>query len=319
MYTVMAFDLKRTCAVNRMSTDEAYLAACERDRRSIFIGDLAAGVSQESLHELFSEAGEILKINILQRSVPVNYSSTSVLRTMAFIEYTQPDMPELAIAKLSGQSFMGSIMRVERKTVKDRGPRHSRSHNSLGHKASEESVGRNQMRATPLRQSHAPPDRAFSTPRHPHSSNRGNHIGIAPSHMPPPAFNIGYAAVPTNHTGGNNFSYGGGPAGPSGGFVPMTPQGPPQMGPPLPSPWTYYYNNWSGFMPNGDPTQLVTPFSMQSHAHLGNSVSRESFEFARSGGRYSGARTATAHHRGGIQETPTRGGSHHTHKEAEAD
>ncbi|PSR77773.1 hypothetical protein BD289DRAFT_486340 [Coniella lustricola] len=308
-YHVTAFDLKRTCAVNRLSNDEAFLAACERDRRSIFVGDLAHDATDELLRELFSQAGEILNVNIFQRAFPVNHSTTSsIVRTMAFVEYTQPNMPEDAIAKFHGAHFMGNTIRVERKVVKDRGstPRHQRSHASLGHKASQESVGRNYVLSTPHggRSSSG----LYSTPRH-ISVNRGP-MDLSPASMPPP---------PYNNWG---FTHGGPPgsAGGAGGGPPVTPQGPPPQMMPLVSPWSYYNSNWPGYMAPGDPSLYMSPFFMQTHGpHMGGSTTPggEGFNITRSADRYSPRRSAgpAGHRGGGFPETPTRGSSHVRHGE----
>lgn len=293
VYVVSAFDLKKNCAATRNNGDEAFLAACERDRRSIFVGDLPASITQDDLEELFSEAGDVLKINLIQRPCNVNtstYSTThpSNVRTMAFVEFAQPDMPETAIAKFHGKAFKGATMRVERKSVKDRGPtpRHSRSQLLLTHKPSEESVGQNvahsRAPASPAVVS-TPDRRTVGRPPAPVE------MSPAPAGIPPMYGQWGYGA--TSPYGQNNYaSYGG----PSGG-MPMTPQATPQMA----SPWSYYNSYWPNMMTAYDPSAFyMGPYAFQSPTPL-------------MGGAAGGSGITNSHAVGGesqVQFTPTRGG-----------
>lgn len=121
-YFVAAFDKKKNLPATRQTSDEAYLENCERDRRSIYIGDLPPSTDEESLMAMFYECGEIIKINIISRPMNSNGNSGFAMgvKTLAFIEFAQSDMPELAISKFNGADFKGVKIRVERKTVKDR-------------------------------------------------------------------------------------------------------------------------------------------------------------------------------------------------------
>lgn len=289
IYTVSAFDLKKNCAATRNNGDEAFLAACERDRRSIFVGDLPANTTQEDLEGLFSDAGEILKVNLIQRPIHVSTSSysnnhSSTMRTMAFVEFTQPDMPEVAIAKFHGHVFKGATMRVERKSVKDRGPtpRHSRSQLLLTHKPSQESVGHGATTSrapaspaivsTPSRQQHQyggmnhSNTAAGSTADTYRQHNNNGHVEmsspIAPGGIPPPMYSqwaygttSPYGHAQQQQAGGNNNGYV-----PYGG-MPATPQATPQM----PSPWSYYTNYWPNMMTPYDPSAFyMGPYAFQS-------------------------------------------------------
>lgn len=316
-----AFDLKKNCAATRNNGDEAFLAACERDRRSIFVGDLPANVTQDDLENLFSEAGEILKVNLIQRPISINagsYSAShaSTIRTMAFVEFTQPNMPEVAIAKFHGHNLNGVNIRVERKSVKDRGPtpRHSRSQLLLNHKPSEESVGRDAASSrapnspaattTPNRQQYQ-----YSTMKNVGAIAGGstgpfqdqhNNSGpfdvsspTAPASIPPPMYGqwhygttSPYGQVHQQQAGSNNNGFA------SYGGMPATPQATPQM----PSPWSYYTNYWPNMMAAYDPSAYyMSPYAFQSPSPM------------MGGGTGLFSRTV-----GGealAQSTPTRGGS----------
>lgn len=226
------------------------MAACERDRRSIFVGDLAATVTQDDLEDLFSDAGEILKFNLIQRP------AGNTIRTMAFVEYTQPDMPETAIAKFHGKSFHGAILRVERKSVKDRGPtpRASRSSFILGHKASEENVGVGTSRAVPSSPA------VVSTPSRPAQNRLEMQSPAAQAPNMHGMYGNWYGAMgpPTSPYAAQNYSYGGHTGGQG---MPMTPQGTPQM----PSPWSYYNSFWPSMMAAYDPSAYyMGSFAFQS-------------------------------------------------------
>lgn len=244
-YIVTAFDLKKNCANNRNNGDEAFLAACERDRRSIFVGDLPSNVTQEELEELFSEAGEVLKANLIQKE-----NNSRLLRTMAFIEYSQPDMPESAVAKFHGSVFKGAILRVERKSVKDRGPtpRHSRSQLLL-RQAEESPVAR-----APPKSPSGP--QVVSTPTRPAAAP----AEMSPAPMPPMYGGWPYGMPGSPYTAQQSYAapYGVPPS--ASGNMPMTPQATPQM----PSPWTYYNGYWPGMMGYDPSNYYMNTYALQS-------------------------------------------------------
>lgn len=292
IYSVTAFDLKKNCAATRNSGDEAFLAACERDRRSIFVGDLPTNVNQDDLEDLFSDAGDILKINLIQRP------TSHMVRTMAFIEYSQPDMPEVAIAKFHGKSLQGATIRVERKSVKDRGPtpRTSRSQIMLGHKLSEESVGvgvGSSSRGVPTSPA------IISTPHRP-AQTRVEMQSPAAAQAPnmQSMYNNWYGAMgpPTSPYTSQNYSYGGHTGGGQG--MPMTPQATPQM----PSPWTYYNSYWPNMMAAYDPAMYyMSPYAFQSPTPMMSGGSNASANASR--GSEVGNGGGATH----VQATPTRG------------
>lgn len=297
VYSVTAFDLKKNCAATRHSGDEAFLAACERDRRSIFVGDLPSNTTQDDLDDLFSEAGEILKINLIQRP------TSHMVRTMAFIEYTQPDMPEGAIAKFHGKSFHGAIIRVERKSVKDRGPtpRTSRSQMMLGHRPSEENVGvASSSRGVPASPA------VVSTPSRPAQSRVDMQSPAAQAPNMASMYSNWYGAAmgaPASPYTAQNYSYGAPTGGQGVPMSPMTPQATPQM----PSPWSYYNNFWPNMMAAYDPSAYyMGPYAFQSPTPM------MSGGVDASAGRSNEAGTGGGAH---VQATPTRGSSHEIKKE----
>lgn len=280
VYIVHAFDLKKNCAAVRSTGDEAFLANCERDRRSIFIGDLPNHVTREELEEIFAETGDIINCNLIQRTT--NYG----FRTMAFVEYTQPDEPEAAIAKFHGMTLHGATIRVERKSVKDRGttPRASRNPMMLGHKTSGDdnirvarSGSASTIMSTPSR--HVTQSRVgMQSPAAAQVPNMQGMYGSFYGNMGPPA--SPYAS--------QNFSYAG-HAG-SQGMPPMTPSATPQIQ--MPSPWTYYNSFWPNMMSAYDPSAYyMGPYAFQSPTPMAGA------------GASAGRGNEGAH----VQATPTRG------------
>lgn len=245
VYTITAFDLKKNCANTRNNGDEAFLAACERDRRSIFVGDLPGSVTQEDLEELFSQAGEVLRVNLIQKE-----NNSRMLRTMAFIEYSQPDMPEVAVAKFHGSVLKGAILRVERKSVKDRGPtpRHSRSQlfvhqpESPVARAPPRSPAGPQVVSTPPRPTAAPTD-------------------MSPAPMPPMYGPWAYGMPGSPYTAQQNYAAAYGVPPSVSGNMPMTP---PQATPQMPSPWSYYNSYWPGMMGYDPSGYYMGAYALQS-------------------------------------------------------
>ncbi|KAK2600985.1 hypothetical protein N8I77_010473 [Diaporthe amygdali] len=243
VYTVTAFDLKKNCVATRDSGDEAFLAACERDRRSAFVGDLPAHVTQGDLEDLFATAGEVLKVNVIQKP-----SNSGMVRTMAFIEYSQPDMPELAISKFHGSVLKGAVIRVERKSVKERGPtpRHSRSQ-LLIRQPEDSPIARGPPKS--------PGVQIVSTPTRPNATS----TEMSPAPVPPPMYGGWGYGMPNSPYAQQHYAAGYGvQSGASG--MPMTPQTTPQMS----SPWTYYHSYWPGMMGYDPSTFYMSPYAFQS-------------------------------------------------------
>ncbi|KAL2273430.1 hypothetical protein FJTKL_04502 [Diaporthe vaccinii] len=243
VYIVTAFDLKKNCAATRDSNDEAFLAACERDRRSVFVGDLPAHATEGDLGELFSNTGEVVKVNVIKK-----VNNSGIARTMAFIEYSQPDMPEAAISKFHGSVFKGAVIRVERKSVKDRGPtpRHSRSQLLL-RQAEDSPIARGPPKS--------PGIQIVSTPTRPTATS----AEMSPAPVPPPMYGGWGYGMPNSPYAHQNYVAGYG-AHPGASGMPMTPQATPQ----IPSPWTYYNSYWPGMMGYDPSSFYMGPYAFQS-------------------------------------------------------
>lgn len=243
VYIVTAFDLKKNCAATRDSGDEAFLTACERDRRSVFVGDLPPLATQGDLEDLFSNAGEVLKVNVIQKP-----NNSGMVRTMAFIEYSQPDMPEKAISKFHSSVFKGAIIRVERKSVKDRGPTPRSSRSQLLLRQPEDSpIARGPPKS--------PGIQVVSTPTRPTAAP----TEMSPAPVPPPMYGGWGYGIPNSPYAQRNYGPGyGAHSGASG--MPITPQATPQM----PSPWSYYNSYWPGMMGYDPSSYYMSAYAFQS-------------------------------------------------------
>lgn len=243
VYIVAAFDLKKNCAATRDSSDEAFLAACERDRRSVFVGDLPVHATEGELEELFSNAGEVLKVNVIKK-----VNNVGIARTMAFVEFSQSDMPETAISRFHGSVFKGAVIRVERKSVKDRGPTPRNSRSQLFLRQPE---GSPIARGPPK----SPAVQVVSTPTRPTVAS----AEMSPAPVPPPMYGGWGYGIPNSPFAHQNYAAGYG-AHPGASGMPMTPQATPQ----IPSPWTYYNSYWPGMMGYDPSSFYMGAYAFQS-------------------------------------------------------
>ncbi|KAL7621232.1 hypothetical protein AAE478_008549 [Parahypoxylon ruwenzoriense] len=116
-YRVMAYDLKKATQP-KVDPDEAWLQRYEVDRRSIFVGNLPVDVPdiEDLLKELAGDIGDVENVQFVQKE---SRTGRGGVIAFAFIEFSRPDMAELAVKRLSGQAFQGVTLRVERKASRD--------------------------------------------------------------------------------------------------------------------------------------------------------------------------------------------------------
>ncbi|TAQ88197.1 hypothetical protein B7494_g3501 [Chlorociboria aeruginascens] len=98
--------------INRSPDTEAsrsYLARYDVDRRSIFVGNLPIGTSEEQVNGLFEHYGYIKEIII--RETTSRYAPDEKL-TFAFVEFKSPMAVGNAIAAKNGFNFTGKTLRV---------------------------------------------------------------------------------------------------------------------------------------------------------------------------------------------------------------
>ncbi len=72
----------------------------------VYVGNLSFDASEESLRELFSQAGEIVSVNIITDKM----SGRS--KGFGFIEFKTAEETKAAIEKFNGYNFLGRDIRV---------------------------------------------------------------------------------------------------------------------------------------------------------------------------------------------------------------
>ncbi|KAI1370722.1 hypothetical protein F4677DRAFT_457660 [Hypoxylon crocopeplum] len=121
-YRVVAYDLKKPVSSAHVDPDMAWLRRYEVDRRSIFVGHLPADAPnpEELLTELASEVGEVAKVQVVRKDARIAGRFGPV--TFGFVEFSRPDMADIAVRELNGRQYNGSTLRVERKASREPPP-----------------------------------------------------------------------------------------------------------------------------------------------------------------------------------------------------
>ncbi|BAZ04815.1 RNA recognition motif domain-containing protein [Calothrix sp. NIES-3974] len=85
---------------------------------SIYVGNLSYSVTQEDLSKVFSEYGEVTRVQL-----PTD-RETGRVRGFGFVEMASEAAEEAAITALDGAEWMGRVMKVNKARPKeDRGSR----------------------------------------------------------------------------------------------------------------------------------------------------------------------------------------------------
>ncbi|KAF9872186.1 RNA recognition domain-containing protein [Colletotrichum karsti] len=115
-YHVEAFDFKKAMQNRSRHPDRQFLDNYDRDRRSIFIGDLPLSISEDDIRVLMEDVGSVVAVQIKR----LDYHRDGP-RLIAFVEFTNVTIPEMAIERYHNNNIGGSIVRVERRTDRRRG------------------------------------------------------------------------------------------------------------------------------------------------------------------------------------------------------
>ncbi|KAI1472288.1 uncharacterized protein F4812DRAFT_454103 [Daldinia caldariorum] len=135
LYRVVAYDLKKSMQAPRADPDEVWLQRYEVDRRSIYVGGLPVDDFdvEQLLTMLAGEVGEVQKVQIVQKD---GRTSRQAPIAFGFVEYSRPDMVDLAVKHLNGRVLRGCVLRVERKASREpQGVRHYQSRTVLSNAA----------------------------------------------------------------------------------------------------------------------------------------------------------------------------------------
>lgn len=98
----------------RINPDREYLRHYEAARKSVFVSNLPADITEDSLREAFEASGDVINVQIVRRP-------HKELGSFAFIEFARPDMPEVAIRQLVSVSVMPFPIHLLTHTVEQHG------------------------------------------------------------------------------------------------------------------------------------------------------------------------------------------------------
>ncbi|KAG8671779.1 hypothetical protein FPOAC2_05138 [Fusarium poae] len=194
VFIIMSYDPKiAQDPSERAPGDRTFMEQYDKNRRSIFMGNLPPHTGEHLVHRVASLCGNVISIDL--RIIPdINGGSPNVY---AFVEFERPNAPDEAVRQFNGTQVEGSILKVERRRT--RPTRDARSYsNSLA------------MRPLPL----VPPLRPYRAAsialalamRQDDDHNAGSlatalvHCG--PNHSRPGSM----AAAPTHHQGQHSCS-----------------------------------------------------------------------------------------------------------------
>ncbi|KAM3545485.1 hypothetical protein ARSEF1564_001647 [Beauveria bassiana] len=115
-YKVIPYDPKPS-ANSRPETQvspnkEQFLNQYDRDRRSIYMGNLPMNMTEETLTNLISACGEVIAVVLFKKPVPGNPSK---MTCFAFVEFSRPDNADDAIEAFNNTDINGFRVRVDRK------------------------------------------------------------------------------------------------------------------------------------------------------------------------------------------------------------
>ncbi|OAA60144.1 RNA-binding protein [Cordyceps fumosorosea ARSEF 2679] len=89
-----------------------FLHQYDRDRRSVYMGNLPMNMTEEILRNLVGACGEIASVVLFKKPVP---GSPSKMTCFAFIEFSRPDTADDAIKTFNNTDINGFRVRVDRK------------------------------------------------------------------------------------------------------------------------------------------------------------------------------------------------------------
>ena len=75
------------------------------NHKRLYVGDLAPGVTEEELHELFHQIDQVDSVNLVR-------SPTHQLHGFAFVEMVTPEAARQAVSRYNGFSLRGSRLIV---------------------------------------------------------------------------------------------------------------------------------------------------------------------------------------------------------------
>ncbi|KZL81077.1 rna recognition domain-containing protein [Colletotrichum incanum] len=123
-YKVEPFDFKKAMQARARNSDRAFLDYYDRDRRSIFIGDLPLNFTENDIRMLMEDIGGVVSVQTKR----LDYVREGP-KLIAFVEFTNVSYPDMAIERYNLNCIEGYTIRVERRTDRRRhdGGMHARN------------------------------------------------------------------------------------------------------------------------------------------------------------------------------------------------
>ncbi|KAF4924400.1 Meiotic activator RIM4 [Colletotrichum viniferum] len=115
VYHVEAYDFKKAMQARSRNPERVYLDTYDRDRRSIFIGDLPLNFTESDIRILMEDVGSVVSVQVKR----LDYHREGP-KLIAFVEFTNPTVPEMAIERYHNNNIQGYYIRVERRTNQNR-------------------------------------------------------------------------------------------------------------------------------------------------------------------------------------------------------
>ncbi|KAK1983389.1 RNA recognition domain-containing protein [Colletotrichum cereale] len=114
-YKVEPFDFKKAMQARARYADRAFLDSYDRDRRSIFIGDLPLNFGENDIRILMEDIGGVVSVQTKR----LDYAREGP-KLIAFVEFTNASFPDMAIERYNLNRIEGHTIRVERRTDRRR-------------------------------------------------------------------------------------------------------------------------------------------------------------------------------------------------------
>ncbi|KAK2007005.1 RNA recognition domain-containing protein [Colletotrichum eremochloae] len=114
-YKVEPFDFKKAMQARARNADRAFIDSYDRDRRSIFIGNLPLNLSENDIRILMEEIGGVVSVQTKR----FDYAREGP-KLIAFVEFTNASYPDMAIERYNLNRIGGYTIRVERRTDRRR-------------------------------------------------------------------------------------------------------------------------------------------------------------------------------------------------------
>ncbi len=99
----MAFDVTKMFRdPPRTNPDEVYLSQYEKGRKSVFVANLPNDITEGELRQAFEESGDVVDVQIIQKP-------HKTFGAFAFVEFSRPDMPDVAVRQWVSVSLILSL------------------------------------------------------------------------------------------------------------------------------------------------------------------------------------------------------------------